>query len=110
MEAIGTGAALMDAKTPEALLSAWGRLFTERTTERVVSNDDHYPQYLGSMISGFVPPGRAPFLPYQARSGWQLLTVLNARFGFDIRGSDLMYERDIIQLCLDYCERRRVRA
>jgi hypothetical protein len=102
--------ALADAKTPEALISAWDRLFAERAAEQIARDDDRFPHYLGSMVSAFIPLGRIPFLPYTARSGWQLLTVLNSRYGFDIRGSDLMYERDIIRLCLDYCEKKGVRA
>jgi hypothetical protein len=98
-EAIPTGAALADAKTAEALIAAWDLLAAEHAGSQ-------YQQYIGSMTGAFIPTGREPFLPYSARSGWQLLTVLESQYGFSIFGSDLMQERDIIRLCLDHCEKR----
>jgi len=96
-----TGAALADAKTPADLVAAWDRVIAEHA-------EIQYPQYIGSKNSAFIPPGRAPFLPYRSRSGWQLLTILESLYGFQIRGSDLMYEGDIIRLCIDYREKRGV--
>lgn len=53
-----------------------------------------------------VPTGREPFLPFNARSGWELLTALEKRHGFRLRGFDLLPEKDIIIECLVFMEKK----
>ncbi len=58
------------------------------------------------MIYGLVPQGRKPFLPFNARSGWELLVALEQRHGFKIPGYDLRHETDIISECLAFMEKQ----
>ena len=52
------------------------------------------------MTEAFVPEGREPFLPFAARSGWELLAKLEARHGASVFGYDLRPEKDLIAECL----------
>jgi hypothetical protein len=54
-----------------------------------------------SRVSAYVPPGRLPFLPFGARSGWELLAVLEM-FGCRIHGSDVLDEGILISQCLQF--------
>ena len=56
----------------------------------------------------YVPPGRSPFLPFAARSGWELLARLEP-FGLRIHGFDIMREEDLIERCLAFMETPRYR-
>lgn len=58
------------------------------------------------MIEAFVPAGRRPFLPFGARSGWELFLHLEQRHGFRLPGYDLRPEEDIIRECLAFMEKR----
>lgn len=55
------------------------------------------------MTEALVPPGRQPFLPFGARSGWELLVRLE-KYGCKVHGYDLIPEQDLIQKCLEFME------
>lgn len=52
-------------------------------------------------LEGHVPPDREPYLPYSARSGWELLARLEP-FGLKVRGYDLIPEGAVIERCLQF--------
>ena len=58
------------------------------------------------MTEAYAPPGRQPFLPFGARSGWELMVALEERHGFKIHGYDLRPEKDIIDECLAFMEKK----
>jgi len=58
------------------------------------------------MTEAFVPTGRQPFLPFSARSGWELFLVLEKLHGMRIFGYDLRPEKDLINECLAFMEKR----
>jgi hypothetical protein len=51
------------------------------------------------MTEAYVPQGRKPFLPFGARSGWELLIRLEA-YGCRVHGYDIRPEEDVIWECL----------
>ncbi|AGB02419.1 hypothetical protein [Methanoregula formicica] len=57
-------------------------------------------------MEAYVPPGRTPFLPFGARSGWELLTALEARHGTSVFGYDLRPEKDLITECLALMQKK----
>jgi hypothetical protein len=59
-------------------------------------------------MEAHIPQGRTPFLPFGARSGWELLTRLEP-FGCSVRGYDLIREEDLIAQCLAFMETPRYR-
>jgi hypothetical protein len=58
------------------------------------------------VTEAYVPPGRQPFLPFGARSGWELFLALEERHGMRLSGYDLRPEKDIILECMAFMEKR----
>jgi hypothetical protein len=58
------------------------------------------------MIEAYVPPGRRPFLPFECRSGWELLVHLE-KYGCKVRNYNIRPEEDIISECLAFMQTER---
>ncbi len=57
-------------------------------------------------MNACVPAGREPFLPFGARSGWELLVILE-RYGCKISGWDVIKEEALITECLAFMRTER---
>jgi len=60
-------------------------------------------------VPGYVPPGRAPFLPFRCRSGYELMVHLE-KYGLKIRNYDLIPEQDIIVTCVDFMKSKNIQG